>query len=152
MYKLNLPDFPYAVKKDDGKVWIFDTIRKKYLVLTPEEWVRQHFVNYLITTLQYPKSLIRVEGGLSYNQLSKRSDIVVFDREAQPWMVVECKSPQLPITESVLRQASVYNATLKGKYIVVTNGLKHFCALIDWKENKTELLSELPPYVSGAGD
>jgi hypothetical protein len=146
MYKLNLPDFEYSIKKDDGKVWIFDVIRKKYLVLTPEEWVRQHFIHYLITELKYPKSLIKVEGGLTYNQLSKRSDIVIFDREARPWMVVECKSPELPINESVLRQASVYNTTLKASYLVVTNGMKHFCALVNWQENKTELLRELPQF------
>jgi hypothetical protein len=146
MYKLNLPDFNYAIKKDDGKIWIFDVIRKKYLVLTPEEWVRQHFINYLITELKYPKSLIKVEGGLTYNQLSKRSDIVVFDREAKPWMVIECKSPELQIDESVLRQASMYNATLRANYLVVTNGVKHFCAHIDWLDNTTKLLSALPTF------
>lgn len=146
MYKLNLPDFDYAIKKDDGKIWIFDVIRKKYLVLTPEEWVRQHFINYLVTELKYPKSLIKVEGGLTYNQLSKRSDIVVFDRDAKPWMVIECKSPELQIDESVLRQASMYNATLRANYLVVTNGVKHFCAHIDWHDNTTKLLTALPTF------
>ena len=146
MYQLNLPDFNYSIKKDDGKVWIFDVIRKKYLVLTPEEWVRQHFVNYLVAELKYPKSLIKVEGGLTYNQLSKRSDIVVFDREGKPWMVIECKSPELQVDENVLRQASMYNATLRARYLVVTNGVKHFCAHINWQDNTTKLLTALPSF------
>src|SRR5204863_9718286 len=98
MYALNLPTFEYKLKKADGKVWIFDVIRKKFVVLTPEEWVRQHFVNYLIQHLQYPKSLIKIEGGLTFNQLQKRSDIVVFDRFAKPWMVIECKAPTLRLS------------------------------------------------------
>ncbi|MBT1703492.1 type I restriction enzyme HsdR N-terminal domain-containing protein [Chryseosolibacter indicus] len=148
MYKLNLPQYEYNVKKADGKVWIFDVIRKKYIVLTPEEWVRQHFVHYLIQHLHYPKSLIKVEGGLSYNQLKKRSDIVVFDREGQPWMVVECKSPEIKITAASSHQASVYNASLKAKYITVSNGLVHFCSLVDWQQGKTELLTTIPSYGS----
>jgi hypothetical protein len=148
MQRLNLPEFDYKVKKADGKIWIFDVIRKKFLVLTPEEWVRQHFVNYLISELKYPKSLIRIEGGLTYNQLSKRSDIVVFDREGKPWMLVECKSTDQKINQSVLRQASAYNATLKAKYLTVTNGILHFCASTNWEENKIELLTALPAFDS----
>jgi hypothetical protein len=146
MQKLNLPEFAYSLKKDDGKILIFDSIRKKHLVLTPEEWVRQHFINYLVASLRYPKSLIKIEGGLIYNKLSKRTDIVVFDRTGHPWMVVECKSPDLKINQDVVRQASMYNASLKAKYIVVTNGLVHFCASTNWEENKIELLNELPVY------
>jgi len=146
MYKLNLPEFGYQLKKAEGKVWIFDVIRKKYVVLTPEEWVRQHFVHYLITELKYPKALIRVEGGLVYNQLSKRSDLVIFDREGQPWMIVECKSPEIKLSESTLHQASAYNASLRSKYITVTNGMVHFCASINWDERKTETRTTLPAF------
>jgi hypothetical protein len=146
MQKLNLPDFELKVKEADGKRWIFDAIRKKFLVLTPEEWVRQHFIHYLTGTLNYPRSLIKVEGGLTYNQLAKRSDIVVFDRDGKPWMLVECKSPDIKIDQSTLRQASVYNVSLKAKYITVTNGLVHYCSHIDWNENKIELLNALPDY------
>lgn len=146
MYKLNLPEFEYKLKKAEGKVWIFDGIRKKYLVLTPEEWVRQHFIHYLIKEKKYPKSLIKVEGGLIYNQLQKRTDIVVFNRLGQPWMIVECKSPTLPISSGTLTQASVYNSTLKAEYITVTNGLLHLCAHIDWQQRKTTLLENTPQY------
>jgi hypothetical protein len=149
MHKLNLPEFEYSLRKADGKVWIFDVIRKKYMVLTPEEWVRQHFIHYLISGLGYPKALIKVEGGLRYNSLSKRSDVVVFDREGKPWMVVECKSPEVKITNDVLQQASVYNATHKGKFITVTNGLKHYCCSVNWNDGTVEVLKDLPAF---AGD
>jgi hypothetical protein len=146
MYKLNLPDFDYKLKKADGKIWIFDVIRKKYLVLTPEEWVRQHFVHFVMNDFKYPKSLIKIEGGLRYNQLQKRTDILIFDREAKPWMVIECKSPELRLSETTLQQASVYNATLKAKFLTVTNGLQYFCSATDWIEGKVSLLDKLPAY------
>lgn len=146
MNKLNLPEFDYKLKKADGKVWIFDVIRKKYIVLTAEEWVRQHFIHYLITVKKYPRSLIRVEGGLLYNELQKRTDIVVYNREGNPWMIVECKAPSMPVSPATLSQASVYNSSLRADYLCVTNGLIHYCALIDWQEKKTSLLQEFPPF------
>lgn len=146
MYKLNLPEFAYTLKKADGKVWIFDGIRKKFLVLTPEEWVRQHFIHYMVSSLGYPKALIKIEGGLKYNTLRKRSDILVFDRDGQPWMLVECKAPEHNIKEDTLRQASVYNARHRAKYITVTNGLKHYCCAIDWPKRETQLLDALPAF------
>lgn len=146
MHKLNLPEFKHSLEKSDGKVYIFDVIRKKYVVLTPEEWVRQHFVHYLISELKYPKALLKVEGGLKYNTLSKRSDILVFDREGKPWMIIECKSPEMKITNQIFHQASVYNATHKAKFMTITNGLNHFCCSINWADGKTQLLSSLPAY------
>jgi hypothetical protein len=146
MYALNLPTFEYKLKKADGKVWVFDVIRKKFVVLTPEEWVRQHFVNYLIQHLQYPKSLIKIEGGLTLNQLQKRSDIVVFDRSAKPWMVIECKAPTLRLSEETLHQAAAYNSKLKAMYLTVTNGMMSLCSLTDWNDNRTVLLEEMPSF------
>lgn len=146
MLRLNLPEFEFKVKKADGKLWIFDRIRRKDVVLTPEEWVRQHFINYMINHLHYPKSLIRIEGGLKYNQLSKRADLVVYDREGTPWMVAECKSAEQEINESTVRQASVYNHTMKAKYLVVTNGMKHYCAAIDWEKHGYQMLTAMPPF------
>ncbi len=146
MEKLNLPAFEYNVKESDGKVWIYDVLRKKYLVLTQEEWVRQHFLHYLLSHVQYPKSLIKVEGGLKFNQLQKRSDIVVFDRTGNPWMIVECKAPDQIINESTLRQASVYNATLKAKYLVLTNGMKTFCCQIESEDGSAVMLNDLPSF------
>ena len=146
MIKLNLPDFDYKLKKAEGKVWIFDVIRKKYLVLTPEEWVRQHVVHFLITHKKYPKTLIKLEGALNYNQLQKRSDIVVFDRAGRPWMIVECKAPAIPITIATLEQVSVYNAALKASFIGVTNGLGFYTAHTDWTNGKSSILTELPAF------
>jgi hypothetical protein len=146
MVKLNLPEFCVELKKEQDRIHIFDLLRKRYVVLTPEEWVRQHFIHYLIDHLGYPKSLIKLEGGLLFNQLQKRSDIVVYDREGQPWMIVECKAPSLKISERTIHQASVYNHTLKAKFLVVTNGLEHFCYQTDWVNASTTALKSMPDY------
>lgn len=146
MQKLNLPSFEYKVKKDEGKIWIFDIIRKKFVILTSEEWVRQHFLNYLITEMNYPKSLLKIESGLMYNTLQKRSDIQVYNRDGKPWMIIECKAPDQKITQQTIKQVAAYNATLKTKYVVVTNGLSHFCYKINWDENETVFLDAIPAY------
>jgi hypothetical protein len=148
MVSLNLPSFEYKVKKVDGKIFIFDILRKKYMVLTPEEWVRQHFVHYMIDHLKYPRALIKVETGLIYNTLLKRFDIAVFNREGKPWLLVECKSPQQPVDQEVLRQASVYNLTIKARYVVLTNGLTHKCCEIDTELKTWKVMHELPAYES----
>jgi hypothetical protein len=127
MYKLNLPAFDPILRKKEGKVYIFDNIRKKFILLTPEEWVRQHFINYLIHHLHYPRTLFRIEGGLIYNQLHKRSDILLHDRSGRPWMLIECKSPDVKITQKVFNQVTVYNKTIGAPYIGVTNGLVQYC-------------------------
>jgi predicted type IV restriction endonuclease len=126
VYQLNLPKYDPTLKKEEGKVWIFDVIRKKYIVLTPEEWVRQHFINYLIVELKYPKSLFRVEGSLTYNKLQKRSDILIFDRSGKAWMLIECKSPTIKLNQKAFNQVAVYNMTIGAKYLAVTNGMAHF--------------------------
>ena len=146
MIKLNLPSFECDLKNENGKVMIFDSIRKKYIVLTPEEWVRQHFLNYLIQYAKYPKTLIKVESGLTFNTLQKRSDIVVFDRTGSPWLLVECKSPQEKIDTNVLQQVSTYNASLTAPHIAVTNGLVHFVFRIDRDQHATTQLSDFPEY------
>lgn len=127
MFKLNLPDFNLTVRKEDGKVWIFDIIRKKYIVLTPEEWVRQHFIHYLINHLNYPKSLFRIESSLTYNKLQKRSDIVIHSREGKPWMLVECKAPNIKLTQKAFNQVAVYNMTIGAQFVAVTNGMVQYC-------------------------
>lgn len=146
MIALNLPPYEYKLKKADGKLFIFDVIRKKYIYLSPEEWVRQHFVNYLVSEMRYPRSLITVEDGLQYNQRRKRTDIVVFDRDGRPWMVVECKAPVVELSEKSVFQASVYNSTLKAPFIAITNGLLHVFARIDWETRETTWLDQLPQY------
>jgi type I site-specific restriction endonuclease len=130
----------------ESRMHIFDVIRKKFVLITPEEWVRQHFVHFLVNHYKYPRSMIRLEGGLKYNALNKRSDIVVYSRDAKPWMLIECKAPEVPLDQSVLDQAAQYNLILKAPYLVATNGLKHFCCEIDHEEQYTAYLQDLPPY------
>ncbi|HNP06610.1 MAG TPA: type I restriction enzyme HsdR N-terminal domain-containing protein [Cyclobacteriaceae bacterium] len=127
MNQLNLPSISPNLKKEQGKVFIFDIIRKKYVVLTPEEWVRQHFVQHLIQNLHYPKSLFRVESSLTFNRLQKRSDILIRDREGKPWMLVECKSSSIKLTQQAFNQIAVYNMTIGATYLAVTNGMVHYC-------------------------
>lgn len=129
MNQLNLPPITPNLKKEQGKVFIFDNIRKKYVVLTPEEWVRQHFVQHLIQNLHYPKALFRIESGLTYNSRQKRSDILIRDREGKPWMLVECKSDSIKLTQNAFNQIAVYNMTIGATYLAVTNGMVHYC----WK-------------------
>jgi len=126
---LNLPAISPRLLKEGGKVWIFDGIRKKYVILTPEEWVRQHFIHHLIHNLNYPKSLFRVEGSLMYNKLQKRSDILVMSRAGRPWMLIECKSSVIKLTQRAFNQVAVYNMTVGAEYLAVTNGMVHYC----WK-------------------
>jgi hypothetical protein len=144
MSPLNLPTYTYKTKEIEGKSYIFDPIRKKYLVLTPEEWVRQHFINLLITHYQYSKSLIRLEGGLNYNKLQKRSDIVVFDQDGKPFLLVECKAPEVPINRAVIEQASRYNLTLKCPFVAITNGINTFCFEIDFENGSFKQMKDLP--------
>lgn len=143
---LNLPEYPFKITLKDTQHFIFDEIRKKHLVLTPEEWVRQHFVQYLVVVKKFPKSLIQIEGGMSLNKLQKRTDIVIFSREGQRVMVIECKAPGIKIDQKVFDQAARYNSVHKTKWLVVTNGLKHCYATIDHLGGKFAFIEELPEY------
>ena len=125
---------------------VFDQIRKKYVVLTPEEWVRQHFINYLVTDLKFPRSLINVEQGLRYNTLLKRSDIIVFGREGTPRVLVECKAASHPLNQKVMEQAVMYNKTIGADYIIVTNGIESACMQIDLTNSRVEFLANIPSY------
>lgn len=146
MDKLSLPTFDFNIKESDGKTVIFDIIRKKYLILTPEEWVRQHFVHYLINHLGYVKTLISVEHGLKYNKLQKRTDIIVHGRKGDPLVLVECKAPEYNLNQKVLEQAMMYNRVLNAEYIIVTNGVEHSCLRVNSANKSVEYLSSLPFY------
>src|SRR5690606_38958100 len=122
---LNLPPFDPVLRQTDGKLWIFDLLRKKHLVLTPEEWVRQHWINFLIEHLDYPRGLFSLEKALKYNQLTKRTDLIVFDREARPYLLIECKAPVIKIDQKTLHQAMTYNATLDCPNLILSNGINH---------------------------
>ena len=146
MQPLNLPPVPLKIQKQNGKTLILDVIRKKYVFLTPEEWVRQHLVHYLINELGYPKGLIRIESGVKYNERAKRSDVVVYDTNGAPNLLVECKAPSVKLTQAALDQVSVYNKSIQAKQIVVTNGLQHIAFEIDFETNQFVRLEGIKAY------
>ena len=146
MQKLNFPDYEFRFKNSENKTSIFDEIRKKFIILTPEEWVRQNVVHYLITEKKYPKSLINVEKTLKINDLTKRYDIVIFNSDGTINVLIECKSTKIEITQTVFDQIARYNMTLKANYLMVTNGLNHYICKIDFENEKYSFLESLPNY------
>ncbi len=146
LHPLNLPDFELKLKEEASQTWVYDPIRKKYVVLTPEEWVRQHFINYLIHHLGYPRALIKVESGLSVNAMARRSDVLVFNREGEPHMLIECKSPSVNVDQKVFDQVSAYNIQYQAKLLVVTNGIRHYCCTIDQSNKQYRFISEIPAF------
>jgi hypothetical protein len=145
---LNLPEFNFSFKQENNKIFILDEIRHKYLILTPEEWVRQNFVKYMVVNLGYPSALISLEMPFSINNTDKRSDIAIYNREGNIVMLVECKAPKVKITQKTFDQAAVYNLKLKARYFIVTNGLVHYCCKVDYVNNKWDFVSEIPEYKS----
>lgn len=143
MINVQYPEPGFRMKMENGKQYIFDTIRKGWLLLTEEEWVRQNFVNYLITQLNYPSTVIALEKEIHLNALKKRFDILVYDEHHQPWMLVECKEPKVNLGEEVLQQVLRYNISVPVKYIVITNGAK----TIGWKrERELKLIQQMPAW------
>lgn len=132
------------LKKVDGKTLVFDPIRKKYLVLLPEELVRQLVMQYLILDRKFNKNLIRPEQGLTVNELSKRCDILVYDKDFTPFLLVECKSSKIKITQKTFEQIARYNLPLQVKYLLVTNGIQSFCCEMDYKTQSYEFLADIP--------
>jgi type I site-specific restriction endonuclease len=143
---LNLPPYPFKISDDNGQFSLFDEIRKKNIILTPEEWVRQHFVQYLIRQKGYPRSLIRLEGGLRLNGLQKRTDIVVFDSSGQRILIVECKAPSVSIDQKTFDQVARYNMVHKVSLLAVSNGLQHYYCTINHEKRNYLFIEELPAY------
>ena len=146
MQKLNFPTYSFRFKNSENKVSIFDEIRKKFILLTPEEWVRQHVVQFLLQDKKYPKSYINVEKLIKINDLSKRYDGVVFQPNGDIFLLIECKAPQVPISQQTFDQIARYNLVLKAKYLMVTNGLNHYFCRMDFENEKYVFLKELPEY------
>jgi hypothetical protein len=144
--QLNLPEYPLRLRENEGRREIFDSIRRLWVAHTPEEWVRQNFVRYLVSEKQMPETLIAIEKSLTLNKLTKRTDILVHSRQGKPLLLVECKSPQTAINQKVFEQIGRYNLALRVKYLVVTNGLQHYCARIDWEKQQFDFLNEVPEY------
>lgn len=147
MPALNLPEFQHRTRNNrNGKPEIFDTVRKKFVRLTPEEWVRQHFLNFLVGNHGYPASLIHVEASVKYHNLSKRSDIVIYGNNGKPLMAVECKAPSVEISQKTFSQLAMYNFTLRVSYLVLTNGLSHYVCRMDAGRGTFSFLEEFPDY------
>ncbi|WP_309642362.1 type I restriction enzyme HsdR N-terminal domain-containing protein [Flavobacterium sp.] len=149
MQKLHFPTYNFRFKNSENKVAIFDEIRKKFVILTPEEWVRQHVVQYLLTEKNYPKSYINVEKVLKINGLTKRYDVVVFNADGSIFLLVECKAPEVKITQTTFDQIARYNLTMKAQYLMVTNGQNHYFCQMDFEKEQYVFLKELPERIIG---
>lgn len=146
MHKLNLPEYPVKFGESSEKLTIFDPIRKRYVILTPEEWVRQNFILYLIKDKKFPTSLLAVEKKIVLHTLTKRCDIVVYNNKGNALLIVECKSPDVNISQKTFDQIARYNMKLKVNYLIVTNGLKHYCCYIDYENDSYSFLEGIPEY------
>ena len=146
MQTLNLPNYPKKISQIKGKPFIFDIVRRKKVALTPEEWVRQHFINYLITEKKYPKEWIANEVTISLNGMSRRCDTVVYNRFLEPIAIVEYKAPAVPITQDVFEQIARYNISLRVGILIITNGIEHYCCRIDYEAMLYSYLKEIPEY------
>ena len=146
MQKLNFPTYTFRFKNSENKVSIFDVIRKKFVILTPEEWVRQNVVRFLLDEKKYPKSYINVEKLIKINNLSKRYDIVVFQPNGKIFLLIECKAAEVPISQNTFNQIARYNMVLEAKYLMATNGLNHYFCQMDFENEKYLFLKELPEF------
>jgi hypothetical protein len=144
--KLNFKDYSFRFKSSENKTLIFDIIRKKFVVLTPEEWVRQHVLQFLITEKKYPISLINVEKQIKLHKTQKRYDIVVFNTNGSMCIIIECKAPQIPISQDTFDQIAQYNFVLNASYLMISNGLEHYYCQMDFENEKYHFLKEIPQY------
>lgn len=145
---LNLPPYPFKITEFNGQLSLFDIIRKRDIIITPEEWVRQHFVQYLINQKKYPKTLIKLEGGHKLHGMAKRTDIVAYNPAGQKILLVECKAPSVTIDQKTFDQVARYNMVHKVKLLAVTNGLQHYYCGIDFERNDYKFIAELPLYAT----
>jgi hypothetical protein len=146
MQVLNFPSYDFRFKNSENKIYIFDVVRKKFVILQPEEWVRQHVVHFLITEKKYPLSLINVEKQVKVNSLVKRYDIIVFKSDGSIQLLVECKAPEINILQSSFDQIAQYNMKLKSDYLMLTNGLHHFFCKMDFEKEKYSFLRDIPDF------
>ncbi len=146
MDPLNLPTYFFRIKQGKEKKYIFDEIRRRYVVLTPEEWVRQHLVKYLVHVKHFPQLLISVEKGFSQLRRKQRYDLLIYDRNGQPLMIAECKAPAMEINQNAFDQASRYNVKHKAPYMLISNGRKHYCCQLNLDSKQYQFLQEIPDF------
>lgn len=147
MQKLNFKDYTFRFKNTDNKISVFDEIRRKFIILTPEEWVRQHVVRFLLEEKKYPKSYVNVEKIIKINGLTKRYDVVVFQPDGSIFLLVECKAPGITISQNTFDQIARYNMSLNAIHMMVTNGLNHYFCQMDYEQEKYFFLQDLPEYI-----
>mgnify|MGYP002623739010 CR=1 FL=1 len=146
MQKLNLPEYQFNIKNNNDAFVILDPLRKRWVALTPEEWVRQNFVRFLIDDRGFPSALMNNEISLTQNGIKRRCDTLVADRQGAPLVIVEYKAPTIEITQKTFDQIVRYNMVLRAKYLIVSNGISHYCCKIDYKNNSYAFLHEIPCY------
>ena len=146
MLRLNLPAYETKICRREGKLQILDPLRKAYVALTPEEWVRQHFVNFLATAKGFPTALMANEVAITLNGMKRRCDTVVYDMGLRPRVIVEYKAPTVKITKEVFAQISRYNLTLRVDYLIISNGLQHYCCRMDYEKGSYTFLQDIPEY------
>jgi hypothetical protein len=146
MNRLNLPEYNIKIAEKNGKNVIFDILRRKYVALTPEEWVRQHFVHFIIEKKGYPQTLLANEVELKIGNKSLRCDSILYNRNMQPKMIIEYKAPTIELQQKVFNQISTYNLLLKVDYLIVSNGMQHYCCKMDYENHKYVFLEDIPTY------
>ena len=151
MLQLNFPHFEFKFRNIKGRQEIFDPVRHKFVKLTPEEWVRQHLIAYLTQVKGYPLSMIGVEKQLLLNNLLKRFDLVIFNRNGSPLLLVECKAPGIKLTENTFDQAARYNILLQAEYFIISNGFEHYFCRIDYERKQYLFIEDIPDFIKLAG-
>lgn len=146
MWQLNLPEYKFNIKKSGDKLLIFDSQRRRWVRLTPEEWVRQHFLQYLMEEKGYPPALLGVETELKVNGMKKRCDGILYDQQGRAQVIIEFKAPTVDLTQKVFDQTAVYNRTLGVDYLMISNGMQHICCRVDRAEQRYEFLTDIPAY------
>lgn len=146
MWQLNLPEYNFRIKKQEEKFLIFDSQRKRYVSLTPEEWVRQHFIRFLIEEKGFPAAYLAVEKQLNMNGMKKRCDAILYGKDGIPILIIELKAPNVPISQSTFDQVAVYNAKLKVDFFMISNGIEHFCCRVNTETARYDFFSEIPDY------
>ncbi len=146
MFSINLPKYDIKIIEKYKKKYIWDELRQKYLLLTPEEWVRQHFVHFLISLKKFPPGRTSNEVGIALNGTQKRCDTVVYDKYGDPLVIIEYKRPSVPISQKVFDQIARYNMVLHVPYLIISNGINHYCCRVHYQENRVEFLKDIPSY------
>lgn len=146
MLQLNLPQYSFRIKKQNEKLVIFDSQRKRYVALTPEEWVRQNFIRFLIEEKGYPAAYLAIEKQLNMNGMKKRCDAILYNEHALPFLIIELKAPNVAISQATFDQVAVYNAKLKVDFFIISNGIEHYCCKVNLETARYEFFPEIPDF------